>query len=103
MISTAFQIILLRPLLRLHGLSLLALLLLIENYSLASGFDVIDWIVKTDEPQKLDDVAVLLSILKLSEKQNHNQLCQLSLAINASDFKSGFCEGANRLCATNIH
>lgn len=46
---------------------------------LYDDFGAIDWVIKADEPSALNDLAVLLSILKSLEEQKHDQFCQLIL------------------------
>lgn len=53
--------------------------------------------IQCQGPEALDDASVPLSTLKLSEEQKCNQFCRLILVSNASDPKSGFYKGNDRL------
>lgn len=55
------------------------------------------WVIAANEPQTLDDMAVLLCILEFLKGQKYDHFYQLILATNVNDPSSGFYERNNEL------
>lgn len=63
------------------------------NDNLDNALNANEWIIEGNKPLALDDLAVLLSTLKLWEMLKYDIFCQLILASKASYPSSDFYEG----------
>lgn len=62
-----------------------------------------DCVIKANEPQVLEDLAVLPSTSEFLEEQKYDQSRQLILATEAGNLSSSFFEKAMDACAPDTH